>query len=316
LKQTADRIFEESGSRDLHLAWIFAQGKFSNGQPVRCPLLLIPFELVQEDNIWKIVPSAHSGKSFNKSFLYAFSRHQGTPLAEDLLEEDFDDFPDDSISFRNKLYQIIESSNLELNFNRDNFSDQLLKFLSIHSADLDKQYSDGSIKLYPEAVLGIFPQADSFLEPDYHELMKNPSFQQIDGFFESIMPALDQAGLNSGARTVPEAKMMNVFPVDPWQEHAMKEVKRGNSLVVVGPPGTGKSQLISSLVIDAIANNRTVLVVSQKRAALDVVWSRMREVGMERFCALVHDFRNDRNKIYEDISNQLERLDEYRRQNV
>ena len=316
LKQTADRIFEETGSRDLHLAWIFARGKFSNGKPVRCPLLLFPVELIQEQNHWMLVPAGDTSITFNKSFIYAFAQHQGVSLAQDLLDEDFDDYPKDSLGFRNKLYQAIEASHLELNFNPDNFSDEFLKFKSVTGSSVNEEFSDGSIKLFPEAVLGIFPQVDSFLEPDYQELMKNPSIQTADGFFEAISPVLERRSEAINQSSIPESKLMSVFPVDPWQEHAIKEVKRGNSIVVVGPPGTGKSQLISALVSDAISNKRNVLVVSQKRAALDVVWNRIREAGLEKFCALVHDFRDDRNKIYADIAEQLSRLDEYRRQNV
>ena len=316
LKQTADRIFEETGSKDLHLAWIFAHGKFSNQKPVRCPLLLLPVELVQEQNQWMLIPPAENGIYFNKSFLFAFAQHQGTALAQDLLEQDFDDFPKDSLGFRNKLYQLIESSNLEINFNPDNFTNQFQKFKTLNASLIDEQFSEGSIKLFPEAVLGIFPQVDSFLEPDYHELMKIPGLQTADGFFESVSPIMDSNFTGVNQPSISERKLMSVFPIDPWQEHAMREVKRGNSMVVIGPPGTGKSQLISALVSDAISNKRNVLVVSQKRTALDVVWNRLREAGLEKFCALVHDFRGDRDRIYADISEQLSRLDEYRRQNI
>ena len=227
--------------------------------------------VLQEQNQWMLIPLAENGINFNKSFLFAFAQHQGTALAQDLLEQDFDDFPKDSLGFRNKLYQLIESSNLEINFNPDNFSNQFQKFQTLNASLIDEQFSEGSIKLFPEAVLGIFPQVDSFLEPDYHELMKIPGLQTADGFFESVSPIMDSNFSGVNQPSISERKLMSVFPIDPWQEHAMREVKRGNSMVVIGPPGTGKSQLISALVSDAISNKRNVLVVSQKRTALDVV---------------------------------------------
>ena len=53
----------------------------------------------------------------------------------------------------------------------------------------------------------------------------------------------------------------------------------------------------------------------QKKAALDVVYSRLKEKEMNDFVALVHDFKNDRKPIYEQIDNQIESIDIYRQKN-
>ena len=63
--------------------------------------------------------------------------------------------------------------------------------------------------------------------------------------------------------------------MDASQEAALRAVKAGQSLVVQGPPGTGKSQLIANLMADAAAAGKRVLLVCQKRAALDVVQERL-----------------------------------------
>ena len=103
--------------------------------------------------------------------------------------------------------------------------------------------------------------------------------------------------------------------MDAYQENALKAVKKGNSLVVQGPPGTGKSQLISNLVTDFIARGKKVLVVCQKRAALDVIYDRMKSIDIQPFIGLVHDFKNDRKAIFEQIQSQIERLEEYESKN-
>ena len=46
-------------------------------------------------------------------------------------------------------------------------------------------------------------------------------------------------------------------------------------MVIYGPPGTGKSQTIVNIISDSICKNKPVLVVSQKRAALSVVFNRL-----------------------------------------
>src|SRR5690606_37490169 len=94
--------------------------------------------------------------------------------------------------------------------------------------------------------------------------------------------------------TVREEKLYTPFTLDVWQENAIRAIKTGKSIVVQGPPGTSKSQLICNLMADAIASGKKVLLVSQKRAALDVVYRRLKEIDLGNFLGLVHDFRNDR----------------------
>ena len=48
-------------------------------------------------------------------------------------------------------------------------------------------------------------------------------------------------------------------------------------LIVEGPPGTGKSHTITAIVFDAILNNKSVLVISDKKEALDVVEDKITE---------------------------------------
>ncbi|QKZ15877.1 AAA family ATPase [Spirosoma sp. KUDC1026] len=114
---------------------------------------------------------------------------------------------------------------------------------------------------------------------------------------------------------LPERFIHTPLPMDASQEMAVRTVKSGQSLVVQGPPGTGKSQLIANLMADAAATGKRVLLVCQKRAALDVVQERLQQVGMAPFMALIHDFQDDRRALYAQIAEQINQLDTYRQQN-
>ena len=115
--------------------------------------------------------------------------------------------------------------------------------------------------------------------------------------------------------SVKEEHTFTPFQIDASQEAALKAVKQGNSLVVQGPPGTGKSQLICNLIADYIARGKNVLVVSQKRAALDVVHKRLQEKELGDFVSVVHDFKNDRKQTYHQIENQINNLEKYKQLN-
>lgn len=306
-------IFEERGSNDLHVGWPMVHGKFSDGTLVRCPLLYFPVSIVEENNQWILQPREDAGITFNKSFLLAYSFYTQTTLNDDLPETTFDDFDTDSTAFRTQLYQLLKDS-VELNFNPDTFTDALIPFQEFKKDDFEQLHREGELKLYQEAVLGIFPQAGSQLVPDYLKLIENESFADLEEFFsQRLIPTAKP--IEQWVSSVKEEKIHTPFPQDAYQEHTLRVVKDGRSVVVQGPPGTGKSQLIANLIADGIASGKKILMVCQKRVALDVVYDRLKKAGLEDFIGLIHDFRNDRKTVYTKIARQIDRIDLFKTQN-
>lgn len=78
------------------------------------------------------------------------------------------------------------------------------------------------------------------------------------------------------------------LPANSSQLSAVMTAARGKDFVLIGPPGTGKSQTISNLIAQCLAAGKTVLFVSEKIAALDVVYRRLREAGLGDFCLELH----------------------------
>ena len=132
---------------------------------------------------------------------------------------------------------------------------------------------------------------------------------------ETLFQGGEEKDEGGKGRTVREEELLTPFKLDISQEMALKAIKAGRSMVVQGPPGTGKSQLICNLAADFCARGKNVLVVCEKRAALDVVQARLSSKGLGDFVALVHDFKNDRKKLFEQIASQADRLEEYRNAN-
>lgn len=82
----------------------------------------------------------------------------------------------------------------------------------------------------------------------------------------------------------------------------------GESFVLHGPPGTGKSQTITSIIANCLANGKTVLFAAEKKAALDVVYSRLDRIGIAPFCLELHS-----NKVRKShVLNQLKEASEVR----
>lgn len=314
-------IYDERGGKDLYVGWPFVRGKFQGGTLVRCPLIFFPVEIVQSKDQWVLQLRDEVNITFNKTFLLAYAYYHQVKVDDELVEKVFEIFDKDSRLFRTELYQIFKESAVNINFNQDNFIDKLVDFKNFKKSDFEEGQKEGELKLYPEAVLGIFPQSGSYLVPDYTILLEQEQkIQDIEDFFVSRNPdkANDEHNDQHNFRFlnyIKEEETFTTFSLDAYQENTLKAVKKGNSLVVQGPPGTGKSQLISNLITDFTARGKKVLVVCQKRAALDVLYNRMKEVDVADFIALVHDFKNDRKKIFQQIGNQIERIEEYQTRN-
>jgi hypothetical protein len=93
----------------------------------------------------------------------------------------------------------------------------------------------------------------------------------------------------------------DVVPCDPTQATAVAEARRGNSYIIQGPPGTGKSQTITNLIADFVARGKRVLFVCEKRAAIDVVFARLRQCGLGALCSLIHDSQTDKKEFIADL---------------
>ncbi len=356
ISRTEAFIEQERGAEDLYVGYPFVKGKLSDGTVVRCPLLFFPVTLKNSGDGKKwLLERRDESISLNRSFLLAYSHFNQIKINDDLLETSFDDFSKESLVFRTQLYELLKNSPVEINFNQDNFTEQLTDFQKFTKSDLEQLERNGELKLFPQAVLGIFPQAGSYLVPDYELLIATPDGGGARGsnisppFFKEGCP--DEVGRGASGsiinvlkheqlepttpskfdvvRILPpllqkEGKLKEnlreefsflPFSIDASQELAIQQVKSGGSLVVQGPPGTGKSQLIANLVADFTSRGKKVLVVCQKRVALDTVYQRLENAQMTDFVALIHDFKNDRKSLFEKITNQIERVEEYQKKN-
>lgn len=104
-----------------------------------------------------------------------------------------------------------------------------------------------------------------------------------------------------------------VFPVldaDSSQLEVLVRSRGGQNLIVKGPPGTGKSQTIANLIAQSLRDHKKVLFVSEKMAALEVVFKRLKEIGLSFACLEVHSHRSNKSRVIEDLGKTLQhRLD-------
>ena len=88
--------------------------------------------------------------------------------------------------------------------------------------------------------------------------------------------------------------IVSLLPSDSSQTAACLAAAEGRDFIIIGPPGTGKSQTIANMIANCLAAGKTVLFVAEKSAALDVVYRRLREHGLGNYCIELHSNKADR----------------------
>lgn len=96
-----------------------------------------------------------------------------------------------------------------------------------------------------------------------------------------------------------------VVDADSSQQDAILLSKKGASFVLQGPPGTGKSQTITNIIAEAIADGKKILFVSEKMAALQVVYNRLENVGLADFCLTLHSHKAKKKEILNNLANSI-----------
>lgn len=91
--------------------------------------------------------------------------------------------------------------------------------------------------------------------------------------------------------------LYQVLDADSSQQEAIEAVKAKNSIVIQGPPGTGKSQTITNIIAELLARDKKILFVSEKMAALDVVYKRLQTTGLGDYCLEIHSRKSNKRHV-------------------
>lgn len=144
-----------------------------------------------------------------------------------------------------------------------------------------------------DVVLGHFSFAKYLMWKDLVDrtdaLRKNPVVRHLldtpRASYGSGVEFVDGADID---RKYHPSELLTPLPADASQMAAIATADKGKDFIVIGPPGTGKSQTISNLIAHMLGQGKTVLFVSEKTAALEVVHRRLKDVGLGRFCLELH----------------------------
>ncbi len=279
LSREAESALQERGCNVLYLAIGFLEWKDREDSNVvsRAPLILVPVELTRE--------------SAKKRFKLRL----------------FDDEP------------LLNPSLVHLC--RQKFGLALPEFAAEHDESI-QQLFDGiqaviaespGWSLVPEMHLGLFSFAkilmyldlDDKRWPEERPISAHPLLQSLLDQEHASGAPVDVLGPEEIDDKVPPHATFQVLDADSSQQSAILAAKRGVSMVIEGPPGTGKSQTITNIIAECLSEGRTVLFVAEKSAALDVVKRRLVQVGLGGFVTELHSRKASKKEFMDELRRSM-----------
>ena len=250
---------EETGANNLYLAIGTLQWD-SDGSRLHSPLILIPVNLERTGDDFRIILDETGASTPNYSFLDRFARDTGIELTE----------------LRNPR---LDEHGIDLRATLDGVRDRLRR------AGWDDAVA-------PTVHLGLFRFSTyrmwKDLEDHWPTIAASPLVAHL--MAGGRRNFVDPAGSADRDIDIDEATQNLPLAADSTQARVVADAVAGRSLVVEGPPGTGKSQTVSNLIFRALATGRSIMFVAEKKSALDVVARRLREeTGIGDLLLNLHD---------------------------
>jgi hypothetical protein len=156
-------------------------------------------------------------------------------------------------------------------------------------------------KVLPCAVLGYVPFKGQALLDDLDKLVEQLQNGGSNRVLDYFLKPVDLSSIQENAPKPSDSDKWLVTDYDHSQESVVWNTRKFDLMVLQGPPGTGKSQVIVNLIADAVANKKKVLVVCQKKAALEVIRKRLDANGLGDLVQLIEEPQNDRMRIIKSI---------------
>lgn len=285
INQHAKNILDDTGLWSLFLAHYFLMGSIKTKDQagktiINAPLLFYPVEIVQINR--KLVLKKREDKFILNEKLFNFIKKSFSPdweLAEILAIKDV-----------NQIIEIIKTT-LELPIT---INEEITNFVEVNPNMFEQQ---NGLIINNSSILGIYEPSGGRLKADLEILVAN----NIDPFAKDNKISDKQFVEDEvkGAELIEIGRPLNIY-----QRYAIRSSLMQDT-VIYGPPGTGKSEVIANIIANAIASRKSVLVVSEKKAALDVLHERLSSIS--NLAIFLYDLDN-REMFYKKIADVNKKL--------
>lgn len=278
LYTTSRSMYNESGINSLFLAVGFLNWKENDSDEIRhAPLLLVPAELIRQ----------------NAAPGYKLQRTDEDAVVNFCLVE----------MLRSQFgLEVGDIAGGGMGDGDPDFNEVFKAF-----ANTVKDKKEWSIST--SVALGIFSFSKIVIWRDLtdhiEEFKKHPFVAHLadgSGLYDDKIHVFPQEEVE---RHIAPEKLYCPMSADSSQLAAVLYSATGKSFVLHGPPGTGKSQTITNIIAHNLALGKRVLFVSEKKAALDVVYKRLSQCGLGPFCLEIHSSKADKANVMKQFAEAM-----------
>ena len=280
MRAKARLAIEEQGTNILYLCFGFIEwkeGRGSSAQWIKSPLILVPAVLSIDGLNAPYKLSKHEDDTvLNPTLEYYLKTEYGIELPP------FDPDKDSLDGYLGGLEEIADARGW-----------RILREVSLGLLSFQK------ITMYNDLVR------------NEKRILENPVIRALMGDMHEMNSIPD----SEGALDPDEVDVRDCYQVlsaDSSQQEAILLSKKNVSFVMQGPPGTGKSQTITNIIAEALADGKKVLFVSEKMAALAVVYRRLMDAHLADFCLPLHSYKANKREILEQLGANLNELKQTR----
>lgn len=293
LRKDNDAHYRESGKRSLYMSYYFLAGKLHGDNTIKvfAPLFLIPIEIETTMSSFKL-KKADEDIVVNRTILIAFMKTLKGKI-------DLNSYELNEVNEKVLLDLIGKIEELGIDIKRN------LDFSKFPSKPLE--VVTDKFNVYNHLVLSNI-DVSNVLFDDY-EKIGNDSNESIRNLLnDNVVLNRDsdriQAEYNNIDLTNRELALIS--KLDTSQELAVYMAKKSNNLVIYGPPGTGKSETILNIISDNVNSGKRMLVVSEKKAAVNVLYNRLME--LQKVAIMLDSSNIQLNTLKQEMAEKLESI--------
>ena len=269
----AKLYLEEKGANILFLTLGFL--KWKEGEEVyRSPLILVPVDLEKSENQEKY-SLVYNGEEvrLNISLITKIKSEYNIDIS---LDED-EDIKDIDAYFRSVDEKVKNREGFEVEATKGAFD----------------FFSYAKYLMYKDLDLDVWTNEKGELDNDVLKKLFVTNFD--DKLTDN----------NNLERDLTPSKINNVVDADSSQAKVIYEILQGKNMVIQGPPGTGKSQTITNIIASNLVKGKSVLFVSEKKAALEVVKRRLENIGLGDLVLELHSEKTNKKDVLHSIEQTL-----------
>ena len=285
-----NKDYKDYGTYHLYLGYPYIEGIFKKDNfPIKAPLLYMPVKLERVKKTYTLSFDSHKDIVLNRDLILAISKIEKAdiddkmPVISDLSDKTIKDV---IIPFyKEQGLDIKTIQKLDIIPFKNELKDD---FVKSHKANFE-------IKGY--MTFGRYQLYSSMIQKDMADIIEHKTYNDLlEGLIDETNLFDDEKPLSMDVSNdhVDESKLMYINDINFSQEKVIEMIDTHKKMVIWGPPGTGKSQTITSLIANQVLRGENVLVVSEKKVALDVIYNRL---GSAAKFAMFIDDASDKSKI-------------------